>query len=1065
MPRAQAFIPLSKGIDQKLDDRLREPESLAQATNAYYRRNNGLTKRHGFTPLTSSGYTHDGPSKGLLSTGDELLIRGYRRLWAYNESNALVNPQWLSKGDVSPFTGQQRTVFSDALSIPSSDSCHSGGYTVHAATTLRFAGSLPGGGTATSLVYKVETEQGANEIKSTTTIVSDPGTNIEIGAARTVAGSAAAGASVVHIGCARYATTALQWYRWSSATPTTTPALAISHLDLYTLALGDSGNDRHYDATSLGSWPTGASGQWAYCYVKLNPIGSRTIYVARMFDGVTIASWLIPSPVGQEWEYCAIADGPIAGQIYVVGTDTASNTYLYAYTQNGALNWSKLMHAASTGTVHGCSVVEGTQGGSNLVLVATNNGNVGLPQRYSLDMSATDPTGVSLSTRTVTRNMYAFSKPWNAGGRFYIVGRVRYGQGNTVGQLNYDNGYCAEVIFDVFSSATTANLPQPQLVGRYDFGVVPSYSAQTPSQEWTFTRGSMQTVQQGMTYTSGYRYATQRIVNRVPFKFPTFAGDFAELDFAGKCTQVATTRGSATLGGANVAWYTGQSVYELGFSSGPVIATITSANDAAATLIGGQTYTYVGVLESYDEKGNLTRSVPGPPCAYTIPGGPGNHHIDVTFYTIGASERYSSQKRFAVVLYRADQDGVFQRCTQPFVNSFDDQTSQYFPIIRDMGEQYDAIYTQSGAEVEASGPDGAAFVMVGTKRVWLAGFFRRDRIQYSKLYNPTTANECAIAPEFNDAFSYLLPGGDPVTGLGELDDKLIVFTKSKIFAIAGNGPDDGGRGNDFSGLQLVASDTGCIDARSIVATPAGIFFQTFAGIFVLGRDLQLNFAGSAVRDITDAYTECTSAVLVPKDSHVRFTLRNGENGLVLVYDFDQGAWSRWDVKRIVGPAQIVLDPVGACLHKDVYHVLASDGRVYKEDASTYFDHNTIYIPMKIETGWLQAAQQSGWQRIRQVAALCKANNPHSLTLSLYQEFDGVTPTQTYTWTEATLGAQKLQELEVMRVKQQKCTAFKVLIEDASSAGTTTGQGYDCSGFSVELSGKRGLYKPGTQQRN
>ena len=86
-------------------------------------------------------------------------------------------------------------------------------------------------------------------------------------------------------------------------------------------------------------------------------------------------------------------------------------------------------------------------------------------------------------------------------------------------------------------------------------------------------------------------------------------------------------------------------------------------------------------------------------------------------------------------------------------------------------------------------------------------------------------------------------------------------------------------------------------------------------------------------------------------------------------------------------------------------------------------------------------------------------------MSLYQEFDSSTPTQTYTWTEATLGAQKLQELEVMRVKQQKCTAFKMLIEDASSAGTTTGQGYDCSGFSVELSGKRGLYKPGTQQRN
>ena len=64
-----------------------------------------------------------------------------------------------------------------------------------------------------------------------------------------------------------------------------------------------------------------------------------------------------------------------------------------------------------------------------------------------------------------------------------------------------------------------------------------------------------------------------------------------------------------------------------------------------------------------------------------------------------------------------------------------------------------------------------------------------------------------------------------------------------------------------------------------------------------------------------------------------------------------------------------------------------------------------------------------------------------------------------------IDGQKLIELEVMRVKVQKCTSFKIRIEDAASAGSTTGQGYDCAGFTVELAGKRGLYKPGDQQRN
>lgn len=1061
MPRAQAFIPLSKGIDQKLDERLREPESLAQATNAYYRRNNGLTKRHGFTAMTTSGFTSDGTPRGLLSTGDELLIRGYRKLWAYNETNAIVGSgTWVERGDLSPFTGSQRTVFSDALSIPSSDSCHTHGYTIHAASTMRFAGAIPGTGTATSLAYKVEIEGASNELVKTTTIISDAGPNVEIGAVRVCPANAAGGANSVFIGCARYASTSLRWYRWVSSAPTTTPALSISHLDLYTYAAGDAGNDRHYDAT------TRANGEWAYCYVKLNPVGSRTIYVARMNDAATITSWLVPSPAGTEWEWCAIADGPIGGYIYVVGADTAGSTYLYAYTPAGALAWSKLAHNASVGLVRGCSVVEGQQNGSTFVVVASNCAALGPPAVYDLNVSCHDTAGGTVRAVVVTRNTFGLSKPWFAGIRCYIAARVRYGQGNTVGVVNYDNGYASEVIFDVISDLATPPIAGHRLVGRYDFGVVPSWSNQTPGQEWTFTRGSMQTVQPGLTNSSSFRYATQRIVNQVPYKFPTLSGDFVELDFSGKTTQVATTRGSATFGGGNVGWYTGQAMQELGFASGPVIATITDAADPSGTITNG-TYTYLGVLESYDEKGNLTRSLPGPPVQYTVAGG-GTHHVDVTFYTVGPSQRYQAGKRFAVVLFRADQDGVFQRCTQPFVNSFDDQSSSYFPTIRDMGEQYDALYTQSGAEVESAGPDGASLVMVGTKRVWLGGFFRRDRIQYSKLYNPTTANEYAIAPEFNDAFAYLIPGGESVTALGELDDKLIVFTRSKIYAIAGNGPDDGGRGNDFSGLELVASDTGCIDARSVVATPMGIFFQTLAGLFVLGRDLQLNFIGSAIRDVTDEFTEVTSAVLVPRDNHVRFTLRNASYGygLVMVYDFDQSAWSRWDIKKYgVFPATVNIDPIGACVHKDVYYVLGIEGQVWYENLGAYYDSGNIYVPLKIETGWLQAAQQSGWQRIRQVAALCKSNDAHNLTISLFQEFDGNTPTQVYTWTEANLTSQKLQELEVMRVKQQKCTSFKIRIEDTKSASTVRGQGYDCAGFSVELSGKRGLYKPGTQQRN
>ncbi len=1057
MPRAQAFIPLAAGLDQKLDERLRGPEQLATATNAYYRRGGALAKRAGFTPLATTGYVHDGDSQGLLSSGDELLIRGYRRLWAFQEGNATVAPLWANRGDVSAFTGEQRTVFTDALSYPTSDSCITGGYRLHAASTFSYVGSTSATGYNSSAVYKIETEQAPIEVVRTTTLASGTSlTDAEIGSVRTVPAIGFAGDRIAYIGVVMSSATRLDWYSWSSAAPQTVPVSVITHLDIYSPTFAS--NTRRYDAAPM------ASGQWVYAYVQLNPIGPRRIYVARMNDTFTLFSWIIPSPGLDEWVHCSIVHGTVSNQIYVVGVTAAGNAYLNAYTTAGALIFSSPLPAAppDTPSCLGSSVAEGTAEGLLTVVVSLNWASIVAPFVRNLTVQGLTTAGAG-TIESVIRNTLGVSKVWFNADRAYIAARVAHGQGTPTNTTGYVNGFSGEVVFDLFNSiGVPIRRVEPRLAARYNYGVAPAAVDGIET-----TRGSFQTVQAGTSSPSVYTYATQRVVQDVS-PFSSLTADVVALDYAGRVTQDATTRGSVTLGGASVGWYTGQVAHELGFASAPILAQIVGGLTAGGTLVAGQTYTYLGVFESYDEKGNITRSTPGPPVQFTIP--PGANRADITFRTLGPTDRYGAAKRFSVIPYRADQDGLFQRCTVPLANTFDREFFQYFTFIRDTGEQYDALYTQSGAEVEASGPDGAAFVMVGTKRVWLAGFFRRDRIQYSKLYNPATANETTIAPEFNDAFSFLIPGGDPVTGLGEMDDKIIVFTRSKIYAISGNGPDDGGRSNDFSGLQLVSTDTGCIEARSIVSTPAGVFFQTLAGLFVLGRDLQINFAGASVKDITEQFPEVTSAVLVPAETQVRFTVRDSAAGAgaVLVYDFSQGAWTRWDVqRRILAP--VLLDPVGACMHKDVYYILASNGIVYREDPTTHYDSTNVYVPLRIESGWLQAAQQSGWQRVRQVAASCRRMDPHNLTVELYQEFDSTTPTQTFQWTEATISAQKLVELVVMRVRQQKCTAFKIAIEDTASAGSAVlpavGTGYECVGFSVELAGKRGLYKPGDQQRN
>lgn len=1061
MPRTNVFIPLAKGIDQKLDERLRAPESLAVLTNAFYRRNNGVTKRHGFTRLSSQPTTVGTP-KGMMSTGEELLVRGYDRLHAYNDGDG-----WYTRGMLAPFTGSQKTLFGDSWNVGSNDvSAWGSGLILHAAaqskgTTTAF------GGIQTRIVWKMTRQDGSelNDPLVSNQLSYDAGTNYNLHAVRCVGTGTKA-----WLGFHKYTTTSLFWYKFDSASPAAAPILQIFHNDCFTDADPQQGQKRYYDACKFSNGA--ADDRWGYAYLKLNAIGGVEIYAAIYNGIVPVATWTIPSLAAGNWDNVAVAVGTNPASFYVFASNTAGNSQLYSYTTAGVAQWNTAGPSTPVGLFRGLALCDGldSDGVTRRLVLAGNYSTAGatVPEQRNLLLATILPTGAGLSATAKVYNCYAISKPWNINNRWYIGAQTREGLGDNVVN-NYDNGYDSEVIFDVMGFVRpTTNLPNPYQLGRFNTGVTPSRSKFQPGIEYDHVRGSLSQAELVYNSTSVVRYATQRITNMVPLQFPTLAGDEVELDFAGKVTQATVTRGSAVFGGGGVSYYAGSRAEELGFNCGPVIAYLKDVLDVNGTLVPG-TYTYQAVYESFDEKGNLTRSVPGPPVTYTIGGGMANHRMDCVIYA-PVTQRYQQGKRFQVALYRADADGVFQRCTAPWNNALDNQgTAAAMPFIQDFGAEYQVLYTQSGAELEASGPDGAALVAVGTKRVWLAGFYRRDRVQYSKQYNPTTANEYALTPEFNDAFAFLIPGGEPVTGLAEMDDKTIIFTKSSIYAIAGNGPDDGGRGSDFSGLQLVSSDSGCIEPRSVVAFPGGIFYQAASGLFMLGRDMQITFIGQAVRDYTDVYTEITSAVLVPAENQVRFTFRKADGSIIIIFDANQMAWCVW-TPQFKGPGiRSYVDMVGACLHKGSYYILDSSGVVLKETDTTYFDDETgangpYYVPMIIETSWLQAAQPMGWQRIRKIAANCISKDKHAMRMSLYQDFSS-TWSQQYVWQETDITNQQTQELFVLRTQVQKCTAFKLRLEDESSTNTLTGQGYDCDGFTVELAAKDGTYKPGTQQRN
>lgn len=1060
MPRTNAFIPIGKGIDQRLDERLRAPDSLAVLTNAEYRRGDGVQKRHGFTkmsetcisfapPLVETGnVANQGEPRSIFSTQSELCVRGYRSLYSY------VSGNWYNKGAVSPFTGKQTTPLIDSRNYNSSDVATDGTVQVNVGTTNQDGAASY----ATAFVFTAR--NGELETIPSTTIASSPGapTQEYYNSARAIHNGNDFICSVQKqvIPSPGH----LYFYSTDGTSAPSIPFLSFNNLAADPFGGGNiEFSFARHDSSPISS--PSSTANWMFAYITEAPLGGTTIYLATYNDQTLVNSMtFVPLP-GFEWTTLTLAYGPRNDRIYLVGAlqDALNNTasLLIVINPNTLATVSQVSLPIGIGRA---GVVEAEFDSATNISIVASGGDT----TYVLCCS----TSAILTSETIY-NVIPSTKPWFHGERLYVAGRPKYGEASGIpgGTSSNQNGYSGEVVFDLWSPiplGITPGVPKiaPHIVARYNFGVAHEKSWYTLGAEIDMMRGACSNV--SMQSASSYIYATQRIVQSVESQSPTKAGDVIELDYSGTMLQGATSRGTATIGGANVGWYAGRRVEELGYASGPFIKSISYTSSPTGTLTNGS-YTYIGVFECYDEHGNLVRSVAGPPAQTIISGGGMSYVVDIRFYTLGATQRYVNEKTYKVAMYRAGVDGVFYRCTRPLTLANVPGTSDQTASITDYGNRYDPIYTQSGAELEAAGPDGAAFSVTTSQRVWLAGFFRRDRVQYSKLYNAATANEYALAPEFNDGFAYLTPGGQTITGLAEMDDKVVVFTNSSIYAIAGNGPDDGGRNNDFSGLQLINSDTGCIEPRSIVSFPGGVMFQTPSGIFVLGRDLQLTFLGAQVREITEEFSEVTSATLVPSANHVRFTLRkDGSSSIVLCYDLDQGAWIRWEPRKDSGGTPVALNIVGSCLHDNKHYLLDADGTVWFEDQTTFKDDGTIFVPMTIETGWLQGAGQSGYQRVRTVAALCKSSDPHDLTISAYQDFSS-SPSQSYTWPAATIALQKLNELVELRTSTQKCTAFKIRITDSAAMTTSTGEGYRCSGFAVELGGKAGLYKPGTQQRN
>lgn len=407
-------------------------------------------------------------------------------------------------------------------------------------------------------------------------------------------------------------------------------------------------------------------------------------------------------------------------------------------------------------------------------------------------------------------------------------------------------------------------------------------------------------------------------------------------------------------------------------NSFPGVAAAPTSAVSVGNIAAG-TYLYNAIYQWTDNLGQNHDSGTAVPLSTTV-GGDG-YSVSILVPTLKLTEK----KNVRIVVYRTENFGseIFYRVssiTDPLINdpsvdfvSFIDKAADADIISNDL------LYTTGGV-LDNAAPPPSSIMALYRARLFIAGLEDKNLIWYSQQNVP------GLPVQFSDFLTIQVDhrGGD-ITGLGVIDDKLIIFKESAIFALFGNGPTATGSSDDFSdGVQLVETDIGCSEPNSIVVVPDGLMFKSPKGIYLLNRSLITSYIGAPVQDFNDL--TISSALLSSVNNQVRFS---SADGLMLVYDYYVQQWSTFTG----------LECEDAEIVNDVYYILKSDGTVMKESNIPYDSlHGTISsIPFKLGTSWMALNKMQGFQRVYRLLLLGAYKQPHKLRVSIYYNYNEISP--------------------------------------------------------------------------
>jgi hypothetical protein len=527
------------------------------------------------------------------------------------------------------------------------------------------------------------------------------------------------------------------------------------------------------------------------------------------------------------------------------------------------------------------------------------------------------------------------------------------------------------------------------------------------------------------------------------FSLPGVAG--TTLNFASDNIFLSATQSrNLFLVGGVLNSYDGVSFTEHLFNQYP--ERVSAVASGADGFLSTGTYQYAVTYEWTDNYGQIQRSAPSVPLSVSVTA---LNHVALTLPTLRLTAKHLNRHPVSIVVYRTTANGtLFFRASDvlaPILNQTDVDTVSFTDVLSDASLQSNELLYTTGGVLNNIAPPASSFLSLFQGRVVLGGLSDPNLLWFSKN-KFDNADSNSIPVEFAEELTIGVDArGGKITSLGLLDDKLIIFKESSIFALSGDGPNDTGGGDPFPDAALITTDVGCNNPNSVVVTPVGVMFQSDKGIYLLDRSVQANYIGAPVEGLENTVT---SATLLQDTNKVIFTT-NTDTALVYDYYFQQ--WSTWTNHEAVD---------GDVFDKD-FTFVKSNGSVYNGDSSVFTDGGKA-IYMSWTSPNIAMSGLSGYQRIFKAFLLGTFKSSHTLSVSVafdycptYAQTGTIGATSGTTWgSGATWGSGSVwgdgyapYEFRI-DMATQKCTAVRIKVSDTQQI--PYGEGYSMSGLTLEI---------------